>query len=82
MSAGEPGTTDQRLDRILQSLQEVSIGLEAVRVAVDGLVRVSADHETRLRTLEQWRHGLTPLVAVATFVLGSLFSAWLRRFGA
>jgi len=69
---------DDKVERILQSLQAVSVGLESVRVSLEGLVKVSADHEERLRVLESWRQTLMPICAAGTFVLGALFTSWLR----
>jgi hypothetical protein len=72
---------DDKLDRIMESLQQLSVGLESVRVSLHGLVQAADDHEHRLRTLERWRNNLTPIIALATFVLGSLFNAALRMLG-
>lgn len=72
---------DDKLDRILESLQQLSVNLESVRVSVHGLIQDAADHERRLRTLERWRNNLTPIIAMITFVLGSLFNAALRLLG-
>jgi hypothetical protein len=70
---------DDKLDRMIDSLQQVAANIEGLRVAVDGLVRVSRDHEQRLRGLERWRNNLTPVIAAATFVLGSLFQLVIQR---
>jgi hypothetical protein len=72
---------DDKLDRIMESLQQLSVNVESVRVSLNGLLQVADDHEQRLRTLERWRNNLTPVIAVITFLLGSLFNAALRLIG-
>ena len=71
---------DDKLDRIMESVQQANVQLESLRVSVIALVQQQDDHEQRLRTLERWRNNLTPIFALATFVIGSLFTAVLERF--
>lgn len=71
---------DDKLDRILEMVLQTSGQLESLRVSVQTLVQHQEDHETRLRTLERWRNNLTPVFALLTFVIGSLFTAALGRF--
>ena len=71
---------DDKLDRIMESVSRMSVNLESVRVSVLALVSQQEDHEQRLRILERWRNNLTPIFAVLTFVIGSLFTAALERF--
>jgi len=70
---------DDKLDRMLESLQQVAVSVESLRVSLNRLIDVTEDHEQRLRRLETWRNNLTPVIAVCTFVLGSLFNALLHR---
>ncbi|MBI1346180.1 hypothetical protein GC163_07805 [bacterium] len=70
---------DDKLDRVLESLQQVAVSVESLRVSLNRLIDVTEDHEQRLRRLETWRNNLTPVIAVSTFVLGSLFNAFLHR---
>jgi hypothetical protein len=72
---------DDKLDRLLESLQQVAVNIEGLRVSVEGLLRVARDHEQRLRGLERWRNQLTPVIAVVTFLLGSVFHLALERLG-
>ena len=72
---------DDKLDRMIESLQQISVNVESLRVSVDGLVQVARDHEQRLRGLERWRNNLTPGIAVVTFILGSGFNLALQRLG-
>ncbi|QDT33635.1 hypothetical protein [Thalassoglobus polymorphus] len=65
---------DESLDRILESLCQIQISLESLRVSVTSMNDVLGDHETRLRKIEVWKHNLTPVLAVLTFVLGAIFS--------
>ncbi len=71
---------DDKLDRIMESVQQANVQLESLRVSVIALVQQQDDHEQRLRTLERWRNNLTPIFALVTFVIGSLFTAVLERF--
>lgn len=71
---------DDKLDRIMESVLQTNVHLESLRVSVQALVQQQEDHETRLRTLERWRNNLTPIFAILTFVIGSLFTAALERF--
>ncbi len=71
---------DERLDRIIESLSEVNVHLEGVRIAMQTLNETTADHELRLRTIERWKYNLTPMLAVMTFILGAVFSVALERY--
>lgn len=70
---------DERLDRVVEALQQINVNLEGLRVALVNLTQTTADHEGRLRSVERWRHYLTPLVAALTFVLGAVCSAAVQR---
>lgn len=72
---------DDKLDRILESVQQVTIHVESLRVSLQRLIETVADHEQRLRGLERWQSALTPVLAVGTFVLGSVFNLILQRLG-
>ncbi|HUQ69298.1 MAG TPA: hypothetical protein VM165_07245 [Planctomycetaceae bacterium] len=72
---------DDKLDRMIESLQQVAVNIEGLRVSVDGLVRVARDHEQRLRGLERWMNNLTPVIAAVTFLLGAMFNFALRQWG-
>lgn len=71
---------DDKLDRIMESVLQTNVHLESLRVSVQGLIQQQEDHESRLRLLERWRNNLTPIFAILTFVIGSLFTAALERF--
>lgn len=71
---------DDKLDRIMETVLQTNVQLESLRVSVQTLVQQQDDHESRLRTLERWRNNLTPIFALLTFVIGSLFTAALERF--
>ena len=70
---------DEKLDRIIEALHQVNVNLEALRVTLANLVELSTDHEHRLRTLERWRHNLTPVLALLTFTLGAVITELLAR---
>ena len=70
---------DEKLDRIVETLQQVNINLESLRVTLSALVEVSDDHESRIRTIERWQQNLTPVLAVLTFMLGAVFTEVLDR---
>lgn len=70
---------DERLDRVFESLQQVNVTLEGVRVTLAALVELSGDHELRLRKLERWRNHLTPILAALTFVLGAVVTDTIQR---
>lgn len=71
----------EKLERIAAELQQVNVNLESLRVSVSALVDISGDHESRLRSVERWQQNLTPILALATFVLGAIFRQVLQRFG-
>lgn len=71
---------DDKLDRIMEQVLQLSGQLESLRVSVQSLVQHQEDHENRLRVLERWRNNLTPIFALVTFVIGSLFTAALGQF--
>jgi hypothetical protein len=71
---------DDKLDRIMESLQQLTVQVESLRVTVGSVVGAVEDHEARLRRIETWQNNLTPVIAVGTFVLGSLFDLFLRRW--
>ena len=71
---------DDRLDRITESLQQICVQLESLRVSLQSLGHAAEDHEIRLRGIERWRNTLTPVFAIATFVLGSIFTTALGHW--
>ena len=71
---------DDRLDRITESLQQICVQLESLRVSLQGLGHAADDHETRLRGMERWRNTLTPVFAVLTFVLGTIFTTTIGQW--
>ena len=73
-------STDEKLDRIVEALQEVNVNLEGLRVSMTSLIQASEDHETRIRTVERWQSNLTPFLAALTFILGAVFTEMLGRF--
>jgi prefoldin subunit 5 len=70
---------DERLDRIVEALQQINVNLEGLRVALQELSETTADHEERLRSIERWKYNLTPLLGALAFVLGALSSAVIGR---
>lgn len=70
---------DERLDRVVEALQQINVNLEGLRVALIDLTETASDHEERLRSMERWRHGLTPVLAAVTFVLGAICSVAVQR---
>lgn len=72
-------STDERLDRIVEGLQQVNVNLEGLRVSLSSLIQSSEDHEARIRAIERWQNKLTPVLAVLTFMLGAVFTEMLDR---
>ncbi len=66
--------------RIAASLTQININLERLQVMLSAVVETTSDHEQRLRSIERWKYNLTPLLAVATFVLGAVFSVALEKY--
>ncbi len=71
---------DERLDRIVETLQSVNVNLEGLRVSLTAVTQLVEDHETRIRAVERWQNNLTPVLAVLTFILGAVFTRMLDRF--
>ena len=76
---GTDTARDERIDRIVEAIQQTNVLLEGVRVSMQLLVRRSSDHEARLRVVERWRHNLTPILAALTFLSGVVFSEMIQR---
>lgn len=72
-------TTDERMDRLIEAVQQTNILLEGMKVSLTQLTERSVDHEARLRTIERWRHNLTPILAALTFLSGVVFSEMIQR---
>jgi hypothetical protein len=70
---------DERLDRVVEALQQINVNLEGLRVTLVDLTETSADHEDRLRSVERWKHSLTPVLAALTFVLGAICSVAVQK---
>jgi hypothetical protein len=70
---------DERLDRVVEALQQINVNLEGLRVTLVDLTETSADHEDRLRSVERWKHSLTPILAALTFVLGAICSVAVQK---
>lgn len=70
---------EDRLDRILESLSRIQVTMESLRVSLISLSECVHDHEVRLRGIERWRHQLTPVIAVLTFLLGVVATAVAER---
>lgn len=70
---------DEKLDRIVESLQLLNVHVEGLRVSLTTAVEVANDHEQRLRTLERWQHQLIPILALLIFVCGAVFREVLGR---
>lgn len=71
--------TDERIDRLIEAVQQTNILLEGMKVSLTQLTERSVDHEQRLRTIERWRHNLTPVLAALTFLSGVVFSEMIQR---
>ena len=72
-------TVDEKLDRLIHSVQSMAVKIEQLRIGVDAMAKANADHEQRLRVIERWHNKMSPLLAVATFVLGAVFKMTLER---
>lgn len=70
---------DDKLDRLTELIQELAVQVERLRGLLEGMAKVSEDHEQRLRSLDRWRNQLTPILAVLTFLLGSVISVAIER---
>ena len=66
---------DERIDRLVDSLRKISVQLENLRVSLLALHEDLSDHEQRLRIVEQWKHNLSPVLAIVSFVMGVMVSA-------
>ncbi len=70
---------DENVYRLIESLSQINVSLESLRVTMSGISEVSSDHEARLRKIEVWKHNLTPILAAITFTLGAIFTVALER---
>ena len=74
-----PFTDDERLDRVVEALQQINVQLEGLRVSLNAVVQATSDHELRLREIERWRYHLSPLLAALTFILGAIFTVAIEK---
>lgn len=72
-------TMDEKLDRLIASVQSVNVKIEQMRTTLGTMSQTSTDHESRLRAVERWQNTSSPLLMVLTFVLGATFKAGLDR---
>jgi len=73
-------SSEDKLDRIVEGLQQVNVNLESLRVSLSALIETCDDQEHRIRSIERWQHNLTPLLAALTFVVGAICTEILARF--
>ncbi|WP_437194549.1 hypothetical protein [Planctomicrobium sp. SH527] len=71
---------DDSSDRILESLCQINVNLEGLRVTLSGVCERAGDHETRLREIEVWKHRLSPLVACMSFIAGGITNVLMGQF--
>lgn len=74
-----PEHHDERMDRLVEAVQQTNLLLEGVKVSLVQVIQRSIDHEDRLRVIERWRHNLTPILAALTFLSGVVFSELMQR---
>lgn len=74
-----PEHHDERMDRLVEAVQQTNLLLEGVKVSLTQVIQRSIDHEDRLRVIERWRHNLTPILAALTFLSGVVFSEMIQR---
>jgi len=70
---------DESLDRLVESLAQINVSLEGLRISLQAVTETKADHEQRLRSIERWRYQLSPIMALITFVLGAMCSKALEQ---
>lgn len=73
-------TSDEKIDRLIEALHQLNVHFEGLKLSLASLVEQGVDHERRIRSMEKWQQNLTPVLAVMTFVLGSVFTVALQRF--
>ena len=71
-SSADRWRLEESVDRILESLIRINVTLESLRVSLSVVSQVSSDHEGRLRAIERWKYGLTPLLTGVAFILGNV----------
>jgi hypothetical protein len=71
---------DESIDRLVESLAQINVNLESLRVSLGALNEFRLDHEQRLRSIERWKYNLTPILAAITFLLGAFFNAAIRSY--
>ena len=74
-----PAMPDDNVDRIIESLTQINVNLESLRVSLMSVIETTTDHEERLRSIERWKHHLTPVLTTITFILGAVFSSALNH---
>lgn len=77
-SPASPMTTEP-LDKLVSELHSLRVTLEGLRITLSTLLRISDDHEARVRTLESRTQYMTPVVAALTFLLGALATELVGR---
>jgi len=64
---------------MLESLAQIQVQLESLRVSLSGVMVMNDDQEHRLREIEKWKYGLAPTVACLAFCLGAVVQAVTSR---
>ena len=67
------------LDKLVEELHSLRVTLEGLRITLSTLLRISDDHEARVRVLESRSHHLTPIVSALTFLLGVIATEVVGR---
>jgi hypothetical protein len=69
-----------RLEKLLDTLQSLSLQLEHIRVSLEAVVELTKDHESRLRHVEVAQHRLTPFVSGLVVLLTTLATVAITQW--
>lgn len=67
------------LTALTTELHSLRVTLERLRVTLNALVRITDDHEARVRVLERRQQSMTPLLSALAFLLGVVATELIGR---
>ncbi len=70
---------EEKLDKLSAQIAKLYTFQSTSNQTILAVQKNHVDHESRIRLLEKWQNGLTPLFAAGTFILGCVATAVILR---
>ncbi len=79
MTEAEINKLESKLDKLSEQIAKIYTAQSTSNQTIMSMQENHIDHESRIRLLEKWQNGLTPLFAAGTFILGCVATAVILR---